>query len=85
MAYSLDNTKWNADFAKALFDTVDLTSLVQIGALPSYNAGDIEAMQILLPSQSEQLQIGAFFNKIDNLITLHQRKPYIHKKEDFQC
>ena len=74
MAYSLDNTKWNADFAKALFDTVDLTSLVQIGALPSYNAGDIEAMQILLPSQSEQLQIGAFFNKIDNLITLHQRK-----------
>ena len=79
MAYSLDNTKWNADFAKALFDTVDLTSLVQIGALPSYNAGDIEAMQILLPSQSEQLQIGAFFNKIDNLITLHQRKPYIHK------
>ena len=74
MAYSLDNTKWNADFAKALFDTVDLTSLVQIGALPSYNAGDIEAMQILLPSQSEQLQIGAFFKKIDNLITLHQRK-----------
>ena len=85
MAYSLDKTKWNADFAKALFDTVDLTSLVQIGALPSYNTGDIEAMEILFPSQSEQLQIGAFFKKIDNLITLHQRKPYIHKKEDFQC
>ena len=74
MAYSLDNTKWNADFAKALFETVDLTSLVQVGALPSYNAGDIEAMEILLPSLSEQSQIGAFFKKIDNLITLHQRK-----------
>ena len=72
MAYSLNNTKWNADFAKALFETVDLTSLVQVGALPSYNAGDIEAMEILLPSLSEQSQIGAFFKKIDNLITLHQ-------------
>ena len=74
MAYSLDNTKWNADFAKALFETVDLTSLVQVGALPSYNAGDIEAMDILLPSLSEQSQIGAFFKKIDHLITLHQCK-----------
>lgn len=73
MAYSLNNTKWNADFAKALFETVNLTSLVQVGALPSYNAGDIEAMEILLPSLSEQSQIGAFFKKIDNLITLHHR------------
>ncbi|MDU5596535.1 MAG: restriction endonuclease subunit S [Lachnospiraceae bacterium] len=74
MAYSLDKTKWNADFAKALFDTVDLTSLVQVGALPSYNSEDIEAMEILLPSLSEQSKIGAFFKKIDHLITLHQRK-----------
>lgn len=35
MAYSLDANKWDADFAKALFGTVDLTSLVQVGALPS--------------------------------------------------
>lgn len=33
MAYSLSSTKWDADFAKALFGTVDLTSLVQVGAL----------------------------------------------------
>nr|WP_314766799.1 restriction endonuclease subunit S [uncultured Lachnoanaerobaculum sp.] len=76
MAYSLDKTKWDADFAKALFETVDLTSLVQVGALPSYNSGDIEAMEILLPSLSEQSQIGAFFKKIDNLITLHQLEPF---------
>ena len=76
MAYSLDKTKWDADFAKALFETVDLTSLVQVGALPSYNSGDIEAMEILLPSLSEQSQIGAFFKKIDHLITLHQLEPF---------
>ena len=74
MAYSLSPTKWDADFAKALFGTVDLTSLVQVGALPSYNAGDVESMEIYLPSLLEQEQIGAYFNHLDNLITLHQRK-----------
>ena len=73
-AYSLSPTKWDADFAKALFGTVDLTSLVQVGALPSYNAGDVESMGIYLPSLFEQEQIGAFFKLLDNLITLHQRE-----------
>ena len=74
MAYSLNSTKWEADFAKALFETVDLTSLVQVGALPSYNSGDVEAIEIYLPSLLEQAEIGAFFKHFDNLITLHQRK-----------
>ena len=78
MAYSLSPTKWDADFAKALFGTVDLTSLVQVGALPSYNAGDVESMGIYLPSLFEQEQIGAFFKLLDNLITLHQRQPFLH-------
>ena len=79
MAYSLSPTKWDADFAKALFGTVDLTSLVQVGALPSYNAGDVESMEIYLPSLLEQEQIGAYFKRLDNLITLHQRKPFFMK------
>ena len=74
MAYSLGSTKWDADFAKALFGTVDLTSLVQVGALPSYNAGDVESMEIYLPSLLEQEQIGGFFKRLDTLITLHQRE-----------
>ena len=79
MAYSLSPTKWDADFAKALFGTIDLISLVQVGALPSYNAGDVESMGIYLPSLFEQEQIGAFFKLLDNLITLHQRKPFLMK------
>ena len=74
MAYSLGSTKWDADFAKALFGTVDLTSLVQVGALPSYNAGDVESMEIYLPSLLEQEQLGGFFKQLDTLITLHQRE-----------
>ena len=76
MAYSLDQNVWDADFAKALFETVDLTSLVQVGALPSYNAGDVEAMEIMLPTMAEQEKIGLFFARVDNLITLHQRKQF---------
>ena len=82
MAYSLSPTKWDADFAKALFGTVDLTSLVQVGALPSYNAGDVESMGIYLPNLFEQEQIGAFFKLLDNLITLHQRQPFLHSTPD---
>ena len=74
MAYSLSKESWDADFAKALFETVDLTSLVQVGALPSYNASDVEAMETMLPGLPEQRQIGAYFQQLDNLITLHQRE-----------
>ena len=74
MAYSLRKNLWNANFAKALFETVDLTSLVQVGALPSYNVRDVEAMEIMLPNISEQEKIGQYFHQLDNFITLHQRK-----------
>ncbi len=74
MAYSVCGEKWNVDFAKALFDTVNLPSLIQVGALPSYNAGDVESLEITLPNIEEQNQIGHFFRLLDRLITLHQRK-----------
>ena len=74
MAYSLDNDWWKADFAKAFFETLDLTSLVQVGALPSYNAKDVEDIKLYLPGLAEQAKIGELFHHIDNLITLHQRK-----------
>ena len=74
MAYSLSKDWWDANFAKALFETVDLTSLVQVGALPSYNAGDVEGMGVLLPKLLEQEKIGAYFKNLDDLITLHQCK-----------
>jgi len=72
MAYSLDNEVWNTDFAKAIFNKINLTSLVQVGALPSYNASDVESMEISLPEIYEQSKIGRLFTYLDELITLHQ-------------
>ena len=72
MAYSFEKGIWNISFGKSLFETIDLTSLVQVGALPSYNASDVEDIKIFLPSLPEQARIGTFFHHLDRLITLHQ-------------
>ena len=46
----------------------------------------ISDMEIWFPeSYDEQRLIAEHLTTLCNLITLHQRKPYIRKKEDFQC
>ena len=75
MAYKF-GTEWDIDFGKTLFERIDLTDLVQIGALPSYNATDVECVEISLPDKPEQHRIGVLFKQLDNLITLHQRKDF---------
>ena len=74
MAFSLDTSKVDTNFAKTMFETVDLTSLVQIGALPSYNTREVESISVLVPATKEQEQIGDFFHKLDNSISLQQQK-----------
>ena len=71
MAYKF-NDAWEIDFGRTLFERIDLTSLVQVGALPSYNAGDVENMEVAIPQKAEQTKLGALFTSLDNLITLHQ-------------
>lgn len=76
MAYSFGK-EWDQLFGKIAFDIIDLPSLVQVGALPSYNASDVEGISVYLPeSKKEQHKIGAFFKEVDNLITLHQRNKW---------
>ena len=40
----------------------------------SLNSDNIKNAEIIIPSEEEQKQIGAFFCQLDNLITLHQRE-----------
>lgn len=79
MAYSLNKEYWDINFAKAEFAKIDLTKLVQVGALPSYNANDVESIKIMIPSLFEQSKIGNYFDELDRLITLHQRKILLYK------
>ena len=43
-----------------------------------FNKTDLKTIQIIIPIKEEQNKIGELFYKIDNLITLHQRK-YLYK------
>lgn len=47
-------------------------------AQPSIRQDEILDIDIHVPSESEQTEIGKYFTSIDNLITLHQRKPISH-------
>ena len=73
MTYIFDKNKLNIKFTKMLFEKIYLPSLIQVGALPSYNSYQVQNIEIKIPNKEEQLQIGKLFSNIDNLITLHQR------------
>ena len=49
------------------------------GTMKHFTLKPSQNMPILMPIVDEQKKIGAYFHKIDNLITLHQRK-YIYTK-----
>ncbi len=42
----------------------------------SLNSDNIKNAEVKVPITAEQVQIGNFFQQLDNLITLHQRKPF---------
>ena len=76
MAFSMDSSLLNTQFGQSLFERLDLTSLIQVGALPSYNSSDVESITVSLPStMDEQRRIGQCLCNINDLITLHQREP----------
>lgn len=41
----------------------------------SLNSESIKIAELKIPSEDEQQVIGAYFQQLDHLITLHQRKP----------
>lgn len=74
MAFSLAG-RVHVRFAQALFSGIKLTSLIQIGALPSFNAADLEGLTVRVPTDiNEQRSIGELLHAVDRLIALHQRK-----------
>ncbi len=74
MAYKMGDI-WDVKFGQAVFEKLDLTQLVQVGALPSFNAKDVEALHVSLPkTKEEQKKVGVVFSSLDSLLTLHQRK-----------
>ncbi len=58
----------SSNVVKQLFDGMD-------GGTQKFIAlGKIRELNIMVPSEQEQLKLGTYFESIDNLITLHQSK-----------
>ena len=72
MAY-IFGEKWEPNFGKTLFDTLNLPRYAQTGALPSFNGSDIEDIRVIIPNMAEQQRVSCLFKKLDSVITLHQR------------
>ena len=51
----------------------DIESLLVGGGRAKLNAETLMDIELLLPSKDEQIQIGSYLARLDNLITLHQR------------
>ncbi len=67
-------------FINASMDTLWYRKFIDLfvaggnGAIGNLNKTDLDNQEISIPSKEEQKIIGLYFRRIDNLITLHQRK-----------
>ena len=52
-----------------------LGSISHVGTIAHYTITQLSDTPICLPSFEEQKKVGEYFQSLDNLITLHQRKP----------
>ena len=74
--YCIPRENYILDFANCLFQTIDWKSKDESTGVPSLSKVIINNVEVMAPTKGEQQKIGAFFNQLDHLITLHQRKPF---------
>ena len=73
----------HSSFVNALLDTSAFENEIakNMGATINQITGYMfSKMEFMIPSGDEQQKIGEHFQSLDNLITLHQRKPYFWNK-----
>ena len=72
--YAIPKSDIDLEFVHCSFLNVDWKSKDESTGLPSLSKEAINETIALVPSFNEQSQLGEFFNNLDSLITLHQRK-----------
>ena len=68
-------------FIMYLIKSMDIASYLVGGTRSKLNAEVLMGIELKLPSNSEQIYIGALLSTLDSLITLHQREPPHTMKE----
>ena len=73
------NTKHDANFIANAINTKRI--IVESTGVPQLTVPQLENYEIKITSEKEENKIGELFIKIDNLITLHQRKLFLKYKK----
>ena len=55
-------------------------ALASGGVVNNLNSELVQSTTALIPSKDEQVKIGKYFAKLDNLITLHQCEQFLYKE-----
>lgn len=74
------DSKYLFQFLKAPFLMDYVSKKATGGTIKHLNQNILVDFPIATPSKAEQVRIGEYFSNLDNLITLHQRKPYFWNK-----
>ncbi|MEI6131967.1 MAG: restriction endonuclease subunit S [Bacillota bacterium] len=72
--YAIPREKYDLDFAFDLFQNINWKKKDESTGVPSLSKTAINEIDVIVPKENEQKVVGSYFAKIDNLITLHQRK-----------
>ncbi len=62
------------NFVYGLYQTINWSSMDESTGVPSLSKTAINSVDVYVPSKDEQHLIGDAFKRLDNIITLHQRK-----------
>ena len=76
--YAIPREKVDLNFAFDIFQNIDWKKKDESTGVPSLSKTAINDIDVLAPKHDEQQTIGQFFAALDDLITLHQRKPNIY-------
>lgn len=72
--YAFPRETNDLNFVFDIFQNIDWKKKDESTGVPSLSKTSINEIDVLVPKTDEQRIIGAYFAKIDNLITLHQSK-----------
>ena len=72
--YCVPQHDYDLDFIYVLYQKVPWIALDESTGVPSLSKMTINHIKVLLPSLSEQKQIGSLFHHLDDRIDLHQRQ-----------
>lgn len=72
--YAVPRLNNDLNFVFNIFQNVDWKKKDESTGVPSLSKTSINSIETRVPNLDEQRVIGAFFQNIDNIITLHQRK-----------